>query len=85
MATSFAKKFYNTLTPEERLSLKTISRDFRSTLLAGELRRIEGHWYVTHAGLMRLPFGIVSSEDSNSSNRGNGAVNRAVDTTKSPP
>src|SRR6266851_3339104 len=51
---SFAKKFYNTLTPEQRLSLKTISRNFRLTLLAGELRLIDGHWYVTHAGLMRL-------------------------------
>jgi hypothetical protein len=50
----FANKLYNTLKPEQRLSLKTISRDFRLTLLAGELRLIGGHWYVTHAGLMRL-------------------------------
>jgi hypothetical protein len=51
---SFAKKFCNTLTPEQRSSLKAISRDFRLTLLAGELRLIDGHWYVTHAGLMHL-------------------------------
>ncbi len=51
---SFAKKFCKTLTPEQRSSLKTISRDFRLTLLAGELRLIEGSWYVTHAGLMHL-------------------------------
>jgi hypothetical protein len=51
---SFAKKFCNTLTPQQRSSLKAISRDFRLTLLAGELRLIDGHWYVTHAGLMHL-------------------------------
>ena len=51
---SFAKKFCNTLTPEQRSSLKIISRDFRLTLLAGELRLIDGYWYVTHAGLMHL-------------------------------
>jgi hypothetical protein len=50
----FAKKIHNKLTREQLLSLKTISRDFRLTLLAGELRLIDGHWYVTHAGLMRL-------------------------------
>jgi hypothetical protein len=50
----FAKTSYNKLTHEQLLSLKTISRDFRLTLLAGELRLIDGHWYVTHAGLMRL-------------------------------
>src|SRR6266851_8729912 len=49
-----ARKSYNTLTHEQCLSLKTISRDFRLTFLTGELRLINGHWYVTHAGLMRL-------------------------------
>jgi hypothetical protein len=50
----FAKKVCNMLTPEQRSSLKTISRDFQLTLPAGELRLIDGHWYVTHAGLMQL-------------------------------
>ena len=51
---SFAKKFCNTLTSPQRLSLKTISRDLGLSLSGGELRLIDGHWYVTHAGLMRL-------------------------------
>jgi hypothetical protein len=50
----FARKIHNKLTQEQLLSLKAISRDFGLTLLAGELRLIDGHWYVTHAGLMRL-------------------------------
>ena len=36
----FAKKSSNTLTREQLLSLKTISRDFRLTLLGGEVRLI---------------------------------------------
>jgi hypothetical protein len=51
---SCAKKFYNTLTHEQRLSLKTISQNFQLTLSAGELKLISGCWYVTHSGLMRL-------------------------------
>jgi hypothetical protein len=35
-------------------SSKTMSRDFRLTLFAGELRLIDGNWYVTHAGLMYI-------------------------------
>src|ERR1700732_4579984 len=54
---TFAKKFWGSaLTPEQHSSLKTVSRDFGLTLLGGELRLINGHWYVTHAGLMRLLF-----------------------------
>ncbi len=51
---SFAKKHCTPLTFELRSSLKTISRDFRLTLLAGELRLVDRNWYVTHAGLMRI-------------------------------
>ncbi len=50
----FAKKFCNTLTSPQRWSLKTISLDLGLSLSNGELRLIDGHWYVTHAGLMRL-------------------------------
>src|SRR5207302_489690 len=50
----FAKKFGNTLTPQQRLSLKRMSRDFGLALAEGELQLIDGHWYITHAGLMHL-------------------------------
>src|SRR5947209_4878833 len=51
---NFAKKFGSALTPEQRSHLKALSRDFGLTLVGGELRLIDGNWYVTHAGLMRL-------------------------------
>ena len=51
---SFAKKFCITLSAPQRLSLKIISRDLGLSLSGGELRLIDGNWYVTHAGLMRL-------------------------------
>src|SRR6266700_3484546 len=50
----FAKRFGNTLTPQQRLSLKRMSRDFGLVLADGELQLIDGHWYITHAGLMHL-------------------------------
>ena len=50
----FAKKFGNILTPQQRLSLKRMSRDFGLGLADGELQLIDGHWYITHAGLMHL-------------------------------
>ena len=51
---NFAKKFGSALTLEQRSHLKALSRDFGLTLVGGELRLIDGNWYVTHAGLMRL-------------------------------
>ena len=51
---NFAKKFGSALTPEQRSHLKALSRDFGLTLVGGELRLIDGNWYVTHAGLMRI-------------------------------
>jgi hypothetical protein len=50
----FAKKFCKTLTSPQRLALKTISRDLGLSISGGELRLIDGNWYVTHAGLMHL-------------------------------
>jgi hypothetical protein len=35
-------------------SLETLSRDFHFSLGAGELQFINGSWYVTHVGLVRL-------------------------------
>src|SRR6184192_1652427 len=51
---NFAKKFGSALTLEQRSHLKALSRDFGLTLVGGELRLIDGNWYVTHAGLMHL-------------------------------
>ena len=51
---NFVKKFGSALTPEQRSHLKALSRDFGLRLVGAELRLIDGNWYVTHAGLMRL-------------------------------
>src|SRR5437588_912901 len=51
---NFGKKFGSALTPDKRSHLKALSRDFGLTLVGGELRLIDGNWYVTHAGLMHL-------------------------------
>ena len=50
----FAKKFCKNVTSPQRLALKTISHDLGLSLPGGELRLIDGNWYVTHAGLMHL-------------------------------
>ncbi len=34
--------------------LKTLSRDYRFSVEAGELQMLNGSWYVTHTGLLRL-------------------------------
>jgi hypothetical protein len=34
--------------------LKTLTREFQLSVALGELRLLEGRWYVTHGGLMRL-------------------------------
>ena len=34
--------------------LKTLSRDYRFSVEAGELQILDGSWYVTHTGLVRL-------------------------------
>jgi len=51
---NFAKKFSNALTSEQRSHLKTVCQDFGLKLVDGELRLIDGNWYVTHTGLMRI-------------------------------
>ena len=51
---NFAKKFCSVLTPEQRSHLKVLSRDLGLRLVGGELRLIDGNWYVANAGLMRL-------------------------------
>ena len=42
--------------PESRMiwQLKTLSRDYGFAIDAGELQILEGNWYVTHTGLLRL-------------------------------
>ena len=34
--------------------LKTLTREFRLSVSLGEVRLLEGKWYVTHSSLMRL-------------------------------
>jgi hypothetical protein len=43
-----------TLTPRMISHLKTLSRVYGFSVEAGELQVIDGNWYVTHTGLLRL-------------------------------
>jgi hypothetical protein len=42
------------LTPRMIVCLKLLSRDYGFSIEAGELQVIDGNWYVTHTGLLRL-------------------------------
>ena len=42
------------LTPRLTTHIKTLTRDFGFCVQAGELQIINGNWYVTHTGLLRL-------------------------------
>ena len=42
------------LSPTQRASLREYTRQFGVSVAAGDLLLLDGHWYVTHAGLIRL-------------------------------
>ncbi len=42
------------LSPMQTASLREYSRQFRLSIDAGDLLLLDGHWYVTHTGLIRL-------------------------------
>jgi hypothetical protein len=48
------KQLYPTLAQSELRSLRDLSRTLRLSLSQGEVLRIDGKWYVTHAGLLRI-------------------------------
>ncbi len=45
---------YPDLTAEQAQSLRALTRDFGLSLPLGDLLLLDGRWYVTHAGLLRL-------------------------------
>jgi hypothetical protein len=48
------KLLYPELRPEEINTLREITLAFRISVACGEIVHINGHWYVTHAGLLRI-------------------------------
>jgi len=48
------RTFGQTLAPRMIAQLKALTRDFGLSLEAGALQIINGNWYVTHTGLLRL-------------------------------
>ena len=51
----FARRYWGgDLTAEQMDSLKRLTQQLQLSAAAGELQLIEGRWYVTHAGLLRL-------------------------------
>jgi hypothetical protein len=50
-----AKRIFNQhLSTRSFAQLKTLTRDYGFSITAGELQIIDGGWYVTHTGLLRL-------------------------------
>jgi hypothetical protein len=48
------KRRYPTLRPTDLKALGDLTRAFRLSVLQGEILCIDGKWYVTHAGLLRI-------------------------------
>jgi hypothetical protein len=48
------KRLYPTLRQQDRTSLRNLTRMLQLSISAGELRHLDGQWYVTHAGLLRV-------------------------------
>ena len=51
---SLVKKLYPALARRELRSLRDLTRAHRLSVLQGEILCIDGKWYVTHAGLLRI-------------------------------
>jgi len=51
----FATRYWKrTLTTSHRTTLKSLSEDYGLSVSLGELWLLDGKWYITHAGLLRL-------------------------------
>src|SRR6266853_1144562 len=51
---SIAKKLYPQVTELQLLVLRETSRTLRLCISSGDLTMLEGKWYVTHSGLLRI-------------------------------
>ena len=56
------------VSPEQRIMLQGLTEDLRLSVAAGDLKLLEGRWYVTHSGLLRIAqrnycSGILSAVD----------------------
>jgi len=49
-----AKMRWGALTPQSLQNLKTYSQEFGFSIISGDLLLLNGGWYVTHTGLIRL-------------------------------
>jgi hypothetical protein len=48
------KKLYPAVTVHESRKLRELTREFGLSLSLGEISNLDGNWYVTHSGLLRL-------------------------------
>ena len=48
------KQLYPSLRKQELLALRSLTRTLRLSVQNGEIRYIDGKWYVTHAGLLQI-------------------------------
>ena len=52
--TEFAKSLWGDLPPSARDTLKELLVEHRISVIRGELKYLDGGWYVTHAGLLKI-------------------------------
>ncbi len=53
-ATAARNAFGGPLAPTLRHKLESLTKDFRLSIKGGDIQALNGNWYVTHAGLVRL-------------------------------
>ena len=50
----FAEQFWGRLSEPLLMSLRSLTSNYSFSVARGEIIRLDGHWYVTHSGLLRL-------------------------------
>jgi hypothetical protein len=50
----FAELFWGHLSEPLLMSLRSLTSNYGLSVARGEIVRLDGQWYVTHAGLLRL-------------------------------
>ncbi len=49
-----SRSLWGNLAPSTRTHLRELTNQYRLSVAAGDLKLLEGRWYITHAGLLRI-------------------------------
>ncbi len=52
--TRFARQLWSNISPENIRHLRKLIRRYRFSVITGDILLIDGHWYVSHSGLLAL-------------------------------